>query len=166
MRRFAIKNMRELGLSLVGATRASRKDNELRTQFFITPLALSARPASSRGNQLGSRIQDNQSVETGLERAPRASNSRVRTVSKGEGTGTKRDIGGNPKGTTTSTARSDFRKALKAEYCRIATPDGKKICFAFNDQGCTRDACSFAHVCAGCFGAHKWGPQCPRYNKF
>jgi hypothetical protein len=37
--------------------------------------------------------------------------------------------------------------------CAGATPDGNKICYAFNNrgEGCARKNCPFAHVCGVCF---------------
>ena len=37
--------------------------------------------------------------------------------------------------------------------CARETPQGKPICFAFNNvnEGCTRQGCTFAHVCGVCF---------------
>ena len=42
------------------------------------------------------------------------------------------------------------------------TPDGKPICFAFNDKSnpCTKTKCSFLHVCGRCFKDHPMY-QCP-----
>ena len=40
--------------------------------------------------------------------------------------------------------------------CKSETPDGKKICFRFNDaaRGCTTAKCQFLHVCGKCFKDH------------
>ena len=40
--------------------------------------------------------------------------------------------------------------------CASVTPDGKKICFKFNDKGrgCNAGRCPFLHVCGTCFKDH------------
>ena len=40
-----------------------------------------------------------------------------------------------------------------ANGCARVTPDGRQICFPFNNkaEGCSRANCTFAHVCGKCF---------------
>ena len=36
--------------------------------------------------------------------------------------------------------------------CTRTTPDGRSICYAFNDvSGCSKKGCKFLHVCGVCF---------------
>ena len=47
--------------------------------------------------------------------------------------------------------------------CANETPDGKRICYAFNDteRQCANRKCNFLHVCGKCSKAHPmWSPQC------
>ena len=58
------------------------------------------------------------------------------------------------------------RAAMKKGLLRNHTADKRPICFHYNqEKGCKRDACTFAHVCARCFGSHPYGPDCPKYVK-
>ena len=42
------------------------------------------------------------------------------------------------------------------------TPQGDKICYAFNNQEGCDGSCGMKHVCQRCFGDHdKWSPSCP-----
>ena len=43
-----------------------------------------------------------------------------------------------------------------AQGCASETPDGKKICYTFNDKarGCAVAKCQFLHVCGRCFKDH------------
>jgi hypothetical protein len=46
--------------------------------------------------------------------------------------------------------------------CASTTPDGKRICYSFNNKAtpCDRHKCQFLHVCGRCFKDHPlW--QCP-----
>ena len=47
----------------------------------------------------------------------------------------------------------DKKKGSGKGKCAHMTPDGEKICYPFNKaaDGCTRQDCSFAHVCGVCF---------------
>ena len=44
---------------------------------------------------------------------------------------------------------------LKRMGCAKTTPDGRAVCFKFNNpfEGCKNQQCSFAHVCGRCFKA-------------
>ena len=45
--------------------------------------------------------------------------------------------------------------------CARATPDGKNICFAFNDaSGCNKTGCKFLHACGVCFAKGKTMQTC------
>ena len=50
------------------------------------------------------------------------------------------------------------KKKVKGQVrdCSVKTPDGKNICFAYNnqDEKCSRDKCNFTRVCGKCFGDH------------
>ena len=63
----------------------------------------------------------------------------VDAVTKGKGKG--KDKKGKGKGLRAMTG------------CADTTPDGNRICFAFNNrhEGCKRDRCPFAHACGVCF---------------
>jgi len=47
-------------------------------------------------------------------------------------------------------------KGAGAEGCAAQTPDGKRICFAFNNKAepCSRKKCAYLHVCGRCFKDH------------
>ena len=55
-------------------------------------------------------------------------------------------------------------KGKKGKGKKGTTPDGKKICWAYNSsQGCQREKCDFLHVCNLCFGKHEG--NCPKARR-
>jgi len=64
---------------------------------------------------------------------------------KGHGLGKGKEQGRNTKGKGNT-------KGLPG--CASVTPQGKRICYAFNNEGCSAHACTFEHVCGKCFGSH------------
>ena len=43
------------------------------------------------------------------------------------------------------------------------TPDKKRICFKYQKNKCNSDQCTFAHVCAMCFGDHPF-EECKNWS--
>ena len=165
MRRAAIKDMNENKVSLATALLAARKDNEIRTKYFITPLALSARAENARGGEPGSRWQPDPTAETGLEGGIKRKRGGKGKTKKGLGKGEPgKGKGDQGKGRNSQSKAAVFRKALKSGKLFALTPDKRRICFPYNCGECTRYDCTCAHVCAKCFGSHPYGPECPKYE--
>ena len=119
------------GVTIDQALDQARKDPIVKERHFVTPLAI--------GATTGKRSAP--SYDPVLAGAPMAKKPKGPKVSKGKGKGKGK---GKEKG-----------KSARQE-CASTTPDGKKICFRFNDQsqGCTRQQCTFLHVCGRCFRDH------------
>jgi hypothetical protein len=108
------------------------KDPVTKERYFTTPLALS--------------------VGGGLKRVYQADGAGESSSSKGKGKKGKKQKG-QGKGKKGATNKSG---------CKPRTPDGRLICYAFNDRtgGCKNAKCSFLHVCGSCFGDHSM-QKCP-----
>jgi hypothetical protein len=81
-------------------------------------------------------------------RGTKAERRALRQAEKGQGKGK-----GKGKGS----------RSGKDAGCSSEIPDGKRICYAFNnkDRPCTLRKCNFLHVCGKCFQDHPmWSPQC------
>jgi hypothetical protein len=124
-------------LSIAVALLQVTKDSELKEIHFTSPLALGniARPKRMAEPSSNSGGNDDDSSKDPMKKKGRHK--------KGNGKG-----GGGGKG---SKGGKSAGKGLSS-----ATPDGKRICYAFNDQGCTSAGCTFLHVCRrkGCHGNH------------
>ena len=125
------RNMMKLvtkGTGMGAALRSSWKDPVVKERFFTTPLAL----------QGGSRKRPAESMEAHAESRPKGGPSRPKGKGKGKNKG---------KSKSGSSGLSN---------CAVKTPDGKNVCYAFNNQAetCTRKNCPFLHVCGICFKDH------------
>ena len=120
------------GVSIDQALPLSYKDPVVKERFFVTPLAIGAaakRPAASSG-------EEHQAQRGGKKRSrAQAFPKSAPQQGKGRGKGSRRKGQGQ---------------------CAAETPDGKKICYKFNDQsrGCHVPRCNFLHVCGKCFKDH------------
>ena len=102
------------------------RDTELKEVHFVTPLTLTAFPMPSKWSRRGE---------------------------KGEKGGKGKDSkGGKGKG---KQGKGEEKGALRGLQLAWRTPDGKDICFAYNNQGCSGN-CGRAHVCRvkGCYKDH------------
>ncbi len=138
MRRFAIKLTCDGTHTLASALVAARKDNELRTKYFVTCLALT--PAPRRRSR---------------SRSPRP---KATPAPKGKGKQTAKGKGGGKKGTDTSKnkGRNALNRAREREKLvfKLEGKDGQQICLRYNQAECHSDACRFAHACLRCGGDH------------
>ena len=110
--------------------RAAWEDPVLKERFFTTPMAL----APSRKRPL---------------------------TEEPSGPGSEREGGpprGKGKGKPKKGAKGDGKPTGKPKPgdCSARTPDGKLICYGFNDPStnCDRKKCRFLHVCGRCFKDH------------
>ena len=138
VRKQMVRLMNE-GTAMDEALEAAMKDSTVKERYFLTPATLEAvsdRP-EYRKSRSPRRVDDER---------PGSSRSGPHTYGSRQGKGR----GGKGRG--------------KARDGRLNsnTPDGKPICFAWNnkDQRC-RYACGRAHCCQVCFGAHP-AHSCPQ----
>lgn len=126
----------EDGLTMVDALERVPKDGELKEISFTSPLALMNR---------GTKRQADPGAET-------------------RGNGGKGGKGGGKGGKAKAQKNKDKGTAKgKGKGKTLSkTPDGRRICFAYNDQGCNEASCPFVHLCRlkGCLGEHSI-KQCP-----
>ena len=123
-------------LDLKAAMAQAARDPLVKEKFFSTPVSLSnpSREGSKRAADEGSNSRQQQPKKK-AKGDGRASSSNQSTGGKG-GSGAK----GGKKG--------------KQIYANTKTPDGRSICFRYQDGSCKGKKCSFVHVCATCLGAH------------
>ena len=119
------------GLTIGRALLAARQDVEVKNRFFVTPLSFAAATAQREPRQSG-----------GYDRVRPPGPTRPSPWGAKSGKGTKNKGGKDSK----NNAPKDWHSE---------TPDGRKICFAWNnrDEQC-RGGCGFVHVCRRCFGDH------------
>ena len=119
------------GSSIDIALPAAYKDSLIKERYFITPLALGSalrRPTPPPYNPVNP-----------SNRQLKQERLRMKGGGKGKGKGGK-----------------GRKRPLERDRCAPATPDGKRICFGFNNKNepCTRPKCTFLHVCGRCFKDH------------
>ena len=51
--------------------------------------------------------------------------------------------------------------AAKGGKLKSVTPDGKPICYKYNNGQPCDSQCGRVHVCQFCFGLHAWTAPCP-----
>jgi hypothetical protein len=121
-------------LTLAKALLEVCRDPELKELHFTSPLALCG--TAHKRAQPGPKAEkaDDHRVKN-----VRKDHNKKKGGGKGKGGGKAKGVKGSGKGNLVG-----------------STPDGKRICFDFNNAtGCTRADCSFLHVCRvrGCFSA-------------
>ncbi len=138
LRKFAIKLTCDGSHTLSSALTAARKDNELRTKYFVTCLALT--PAPRRRSR---------------SRSPRP---KVTLTPKGKGKQAQKGKGGGKKGSDSagSKAKNAVNRSRIAEKLqfKLEGKDGKQICIRYNQAECHSDTCKYAHACLRCGGNH------------
>ena len=122
------------GLDIAAAMRAARKDMETKEKHFSTPTAL----AATRGVK---RPADGMGGATSSDWAPAAKKKGSSKGGKGQGKGSSK--GGDKSG---GKGKSSFKNTK--------TPDGRMICFRYQDDSCKSKKCNFVHLCTTCLGEH------------
>ena len=118
------------GTPITEALKKAWKDPVIKERNFTTPLAITSASRRGEGGEGHKRNQKRQYEDA------------FQPNGKGKGKQKKK---GKAKG-----------KAKGQDDCQAQTPDGKKICFRFNDQGrgCAAPKCQFLHVCGRCYKDH------------
>ena len=153
VRRRMCHNINVEGMSLRDALQAAVKDQELKTTFFTSPLAVSVRvspPQSSWGPSASSSGKGPSSQAKGGK-------------SGSKGRGVKRDQGGRkePRGKASGPYK------VPGVQFKMKTKDGSLICYRFNNKGEVCDGkCGKVHVCQVCDGPDNNHPyhECPTYK--
>ena len=167
LRKAAIKNVSENGVTLAEALKAARESSDHRTKHFITPLALQG-PSSSAGcrsSQPGDGSRGDKRGADGQQAGD--SGAPPRKQQKGDGKGKGKDAGkqkGKDHGKS-STGPSGRYKQLRNKARQLGlnfvTPEKQLICHNYGAQKCTVQDCPMAHVCAKCYGPHPL-TECPQ----
>ena len=127
------------GKTVKEAIKIAMEDPVTKERFFTTPLCMEATsgkrhaPAEWNFSEAASPSQS-QPLKGG-------GNSKKNAKGKGKG-GAKGKCKGGGKG-----------KGGGRRKCANMNPEGARICFRFNEQGCSVPNCPFVHVCGGCFTA-------------
>lgn len=117
-------------LDISAAMLKARKCTETKEKYFSTPVALSA--AVSRG------------TKRPAEPLTADERGKGKGKSKGKAKGANKGNGATKKG----------KGKGKARFPKTKTPDGRSICYKFQDGQCNNASCAFCHVCANCLGDH------------
>ena len=161
IRKQACRHVNERAISLKLAMEAAMKDQELRTKYLVSPMAIAAqheyrRPAGQPGKR-----GDAPRAETGAEKA--AEPPPPKHEEKPKNRKNRRDKDKKSDKDKDAGSRYNRAKRSKGENVKdlhYMTPDKKRICFACQKKACKRDQCQFAHVCAKCFKDHPY-EDCP-----
>ena len=121
-------------LDLEAALESARANTELREEYFTAPAMMATMAGAAEGAAYGARRERHHDPPN----TPYGSSSGKGKGVKGRGKGKRKN------------------NATNAAELPRTTPDGKQICFAFNNEGCKEGKkCTRAHVCRQCFGQHK-----------
>ncbi len=145
LRRWAIKKVTEGKLTLREGLHAAIGDNELRTKFFLTPLALTRAPRRR------SRSRSPRKPKEPQNKGAKGSKGRGKKAgSSGDG---KPGKGGGDAG---SAGRTAMNRARKKEWLRFKLDgkDGQMLCIRYNQGYCGDAKCRYAHACMRCGQAH------------
>ena len=146
IRKRAYRDMHETGTPFADALKDSWNDVLTRNRYFITPLAISS-STGSKSIEISSQSYPNKrpaaETESGTDR--NGSRKGGKGKGKGKGKGGKRQ-------------RMNGKSLEVPKGCARATPDGRFICYGYNDFNvrCRNPSCPFiqGHVCGICFQKH------------
>jgi hypothetical protein len=127
------------GISIKVALSRAVENTTLRERFFTTPCALQVRtsaPSTVSGNPW-----DQGTPPSGARNRPTITDSGK--GNQGSSKKQKRNKGG----------KSD-KDGKGSKGKNWNAPDGRQICFAYNNEGCSNRGCARLHVCHRCYGNH------------
>jgi hypothetical protein len=159
LRKYAIKRVNEGSQTLAEAVEAARNSMELRTKFFITPLAMPAQRVAPPKAEAGDRGVKRAAAEALPAQEDRSSKGRGRGR---DGKGKGRDGKGKDKPLSAAELRalppkSAYRRMRNSPQLyglQLKGPGGEPSCHAFQIGECKKTDCSYNHVCARCGGPH------------
>ena len=141
IRRKMAKLMSDDSVAIAEALAKAFADPVVKERYFTTPLALSSASSSSSRKRPAEVLDLPRPAHVDIGKFNRGNRAR-----KGDG---KAKGKGKDKGDRGS-------KGAQRQGCAHSTPDGRQICFSFNEKAspCTRSECKFLHVCGRCFADH------------
>lgn len=136
VRRKMLRLVTEDNQSMKDALKAACNDSVVKERYFTTPLAVSGPSRKRKLENTGDTYPTNTRNDHGG--GGKSSNGKGKGKGRGKSKGKQSSAGFGKNG------------------CARSTPDGKPICFAFNDKPnpCTKSKCPFLHVCGKCFKDH------------
>jgi len=148
MRKAAFRKVREDGCTLMDALTDVIKDQELRSLYFLSPLLLannqrtsanSARHAGGRSDPSGGQKRGEKRTRTDRRNATNAHDKGGKNKGAGKG--------GKNKGDKNKEHRELMSK----------TPDGRDLCFKWNQGHDCDGKCGRVHACrvSGCMATHR-----------
>ena len=150
IRKRAYREMQERGISFPVALRESWLDPLTKERFFTTPLSIASSSGSKKVEISGKRMGEDQHQHQ--------NNKKQKSGGKGQGKGgfNKTGKGGSGRGGSGKHSSQHNSKLEVPKGCARFTPDGKPICFGYNDRNvrCRNPRCTFEHVCGVCFQRH------------
>ena len=141
-RKDAFRQVREDNITLHEALALVQRNSELKELHFLSPLMLMGRKRPNPGKG------DPPEGEKLTKKQRQAKAKAAKGAAKGDWPKATKGAKGAAKGAKGASDQGDLVSA---------TPDGRKICFAYNSRtGCTRPSCSMLHVCRkkGCQEVH------------
>ncbi len=150
----AFKEVNLKGTSLATAIASARTDNELRTQYLVTQLAINNQMSSASSSR-GPRGPPAPQEYTGNEGKGAGGGGKGR----GKGGGKRNDQSAKGKGKVKAKSKEKAGHSSKLNMARkfgVVKAGAGGACFNFNKAGgCAKgDACEFPHVCVFCEGNH------------
>ena len=150
LRKEAMKLMNMASVTLAEALAAARRNDELRTCFLITPLALGGGQRQQQEVRRDERPTDRTKTKPPVSQPqPKASGKRGRRNNTARDNKRQKVAQASQGGTTRyGRAKKEHPSLLHQRH------NGKTICFAYqNPSGCSNgEACYHQHICAHCFG--------------
>ena len=146
IRKKAYDDMARTGVAFASCLEKAWNCPITKERHFTTPLAFSSAGSQNKRNlQLAFPAPPPPSDHGGRGRGK----GRGRGGSKGKGKGRGSSAGGGKGG-------KDSGKGFGLVGCAAKTPDGRSICFSYNNPevNCTASRCTFVHCCGKCFGRH------------
>ena len=149
IRKKAFRDTQETGVPLVTTIKNAWLDPLVKERSFTTPLALTT-AAGTHINATSSAPKLKVTQHNLKDQQATASSGRVQGRGKGPGKGK----GGKKQGKGKGRGGSNKGSGLTVPTgCAARTPDGRALCFGYNDQSvrCRLTTFPFLHVCGTCF---------------
>ena len=154
-------------LDISAAMKKARLDTRTLQEHFLTPLAIGTAPSAGYSKVTGETPPPPSS--DGISKRMRKALKKFQAASAAasssthfsqKGGGKQKGKGGGKDGNKSKRAKTGQEKARNGLYRN--TPDGKPICFKYNnDEGCD-GSCGRVHCCQGCLSLDHPLTKCPK----
>lgn len=181
IREAACKLMNQERVDCASAFERARKDIELKTKFFTTPMAISVgvsdrhdrrqggnpqnlpakRPFENRQHEGLSQNQKRKMKKRKNEDKPRKQDN---PGNRGQGSSGPPDNSAGIPGGKGNGRKGAGKKIPPGVKLHTETDDGKQICFRFNNLALCASDCNKVHCCQICFALDHPYPHCPKMN--